>query len=144
MRPFTIDASVIVRAANSREAGSEEAECFIRSLGLQERPVIQPTLCQPEVASAVRRASGREDLAVAIALTLERLPGVISVPLDHALAGEAALLAATSGLRGADAVYAATACRFDAILVTLDEEQRRRLPASITACSPAEALALED
>jgi len=37
-------------------------------------------------------------------------------------------------------VYVATARRFDAILVTLDEGQKRRLPDGMTALYPSEAL----
>jgi predicted nucleic acid-binding protein len=141
-RPFTIDASVIVRAASPTEERSEESERFIRSIGSGNRPVVQPTLARPEVAGAVSRASGDKSLAAATAASLDTLPGVIFVPLDTSLAAEAADIAIKAGLRGADAVYAATARRFDAILVTVDAEQRRRLPADITVCSPAEALRL--
>jgi predicted nucleic acid-binding protein len=37
-------------------------------------------------------------------------------------------------------LYAATARRFDATLVTLDDEHRARLPADITVLYPSEAL----
>lgn len=141
-RALTIDASVFVRAASVAEDGFEESERFIRSIGSLNRPIVQPTLTRPEVAGAVRRVSRNESLAAATAESLDTLPGVIFVALDSTLAAEAADIAIRAGLRGADAVYAATARRFDAILVTLDDEQRRRLPADITACSPAEALRL--
>jgi hypothetical protein len=45
-----------------------------------------------------------------------------------------------SALRAADAVYAATAGRFEATLVALDTEQRTRLPHDITALHISEAL----
>ena len=47
-------------------------------------------------------------------------------------------MALATGLRGADAVYAATDRHFDATLITLDEEQRTRLPADMTALYPGE------
>lgn len=139
-RPLTIDASVIVRAARPTEDGFEESQRFIRSIGSLDRPLVLPTLIRPEVAGAVRRASGSESLAYSVAGRLDTLPGVIFVPLDAALAKEAAEIAVQAGLRGSDAVYAATARRFDAILVTLDKEQRDRLSSDITACSPSEVL----
>ena len=63
---------------------------------------------------------------------------VVLVELDRKLAEEAAELAIQAGLRGADAVYAATARRFDAILVTLDRDHRTRLPDDITVLWPSE------
>lgn len=48
------------------------------------------------------------------------------------------MLAAQAGLRSSDAVYAATARRFGARLVTLDHQQRDRLPADIVTKTPGE------
>jgi predicted nucleic acid-binding protein len=139
-RPLTIDASVFVRAIMPAEPDSALCERLLNKLGAGERPVVLPTLVKPEVAGAVRRASGNAELATAITNRLDSLPGVIFVPLDAALTMEAAQIAIKARLRGSDAVYAATARRFDAILVTLNKEQRDRMPADITVCSPAEAL----
>ncbi len=139
-KPLTIDASVIVHAAIPSQSGSEDSRKFLRALACSGRPVILPTLLRPEVAGAVSR--GLRDLGAAetVLVELDNLPEVVFVPLDEGLAAEAAELAMRTRLRGADAVYAATARRFDAILVTLDKEQRERLPADITVCSPAEVL----
>lgn len=49
-------------------------------------------------------------------------------------------IAVEGALRGSDAVYAATARRFGATLVTLDRQQRTRLPEDVRALYPAEAL----
>jgi len=100
--------------------------------------VILPTLVKPEIAAALNRAGGDPALALEAA-DLAFLAGpVLLVDLDEALADEAASLAARSGLRGADAVYAATARRFDAVLVTLDHDQRTRLPDDIPVRWPGE------
>lgn len=139
-RPMTIDASVLIGATMLTERASQECGLFVKSLGLGQRPLILPTIVKPEVAGAVKRVTGDAQLAEAVAAHLDTLPGVVFVALDDALATEAAHIAIHSGIRGADAVYAVTARRFDAILVTLDKEQRNRLPAYITVCSPAEAL----
>jgi predicted nucleic acid-binding protein len=139
-RPLTIDASVFVRAATPDEDGFVESRDLFLALGRTQRPVVLPTLVQPEVSGAVSRGM-RDLLAVANVLAwLDRLADAHFIPLDLTLAREAADLAIQTRLRGADAVYAATARRFDAILVTLDKEQRDRMPADITVCSPAEAL----
>ena len=64
------------------------------------------------------------------------------VPGREASLGDlAADIAARCQIRGCDAVYAALAQQKDAILVTLDRQQRERLPPQIVARSPAEELA---
>jgi predicted nucleic acid-binding protein len=143
-RALTIDASVFVRASVPREGGFEESRDFLLALGRSGRPVVLPTLVRPEVAGAISRGGHGTGSTLEVLAEIDNVPGVTFVPLDGPLAEEAAHLAMMTHLRGADAVYAATARRFDAILVTLDAEQRRRLPADITACSPAEALGLWD
>jgi predicted nucleic acid-binding protein len=138
-RPFTIDASVFVSALSSVEPRHQESRDFLKALSNHNSPVILPTLVKPEIAGAVIRRTGdsqvaREDAELAF------LGGqVVFVDLDVRLADEAADIAAASGLRGADAVYAATARRFDAILVTLDGEQRAKLSSHVTVLSPGEA-----
>jgi predicted nucleic acid-binding protein len=60
------------------------------------------------------------------------------VGLDDKLATEAAELATAARLRGVDAVYAAVARRYDAVLVTPDSELRQKLPSTITCRLPRE------
>ena len=59
-------------------------------------------------------------------------------PLDHALAAEAADVAATCALRGTDAMYVATARHAGASLHTLDAEVRDRAGALVTVLTPDE------
>ena len=77
---------------------------------------------------------------LSIARAIRALPGQIWVALDEALASEAARLAAAHRLRGADAVYAVVARRYEATLVTLDRQQLERLPSALPAVTPGEAL----
>lgn len=67
---------------------------------------------------------------------IQRLPRFRLVPLDAALARLAASLASQYSLRGADAVYVATARRLKAPLITLDDEQLRRGQAVVTTAAP--------
>lgn len=136
----TLDASVVVGAFNSAEAGSEDSRRLLDDLRRKRTVIIVPTLIRPEIAAAVRRATGEPDKAKAFEKSFARLPGVIFQALDDRVAEEAAQIAATTGLRGADAVYAATARCFAAPLITLDDQQRDRLPAGMTALYPAEAI----
>jgi predicted nucleic acid-binding protein len=66
---------------------------------------------------------------------------VVLVPLDSTLAEVAAEIAGQHRLRGSDAVYAAVALRFGALLVTLDREQRERVAGFVDAQYPAEVCA---
>jgi len=61
--------------------------------------------------------------------------------VDAALGDLTAEIAAKQRIRGCDAVYVALAFVEQAVLVTLDGQQRERAPSGVTACSPAQALA---
>ena len=53
----------------------------------------------------------------------------------------AAELAAERQIRGCDAVYVALAQQCGATLITLDGQQRERVPPGVVACTPVEELA---
>ena len=110
---------------------------------LQEQavPIIVPTLLLPEVAAAISRGRGDEDLAREFANTLSSLPHLMMIPLDDTLARQATNVAARYHLRGSDSVYAAVALRFGSTLVTLDREQRERVASALSTRTPAQALA---
>lgn len=93
-----------------------------------------------EVAGALKRGSGDAHLARSYSETLFKLPDLTVVSLDQTVAREALNTAAEHGLRGSDAVYAATAFRYWASLVTLDDEQRRRTALVVHCCKPDEVL----
>jgi predicted nucleic acid-binding protein len=67
---------------------------------------------------------------------LLHLPGLRLVALDRRLGRAAALLAASTSLRGADAVYAALAQHLSIPLVTWDEETGQRAAALLTVMQP--------
>jgi predicted nucleic acid-binding protein len=138
---YTIDASVFLNAFNPYEVGHEESHRLLARLQEQAVPIIVPTLLLPEVAAAVSRGREDEDLAREFAASLSRLPHLVLVPLDTALAQQATHVAAQYHLRGSDAVYAVVALRFGSTLITLDREQRERIAEALTAHYPAEALA---
>ena len=135
-----IDASVFVNAFLSHEEGNEESRAVLRKLYDEGRALLAPALLLPEVASALARGQGDTELARRFADALRRLPHLTLLPLDSVLGQEAADLAATYRLRGADAVYVAVARRFEAALVTRDNEQRQRGATVVQTLSPAEAL----
>jgi predicted nucleic acid-binding protein len=142
LRPLTIDSSVIVSALSVLEEAHQESRLFLESLGARERLLVLPTLARPEVAGAISRTTG-DPVAARRAARLAFLPGPVSfVPLEERLAEEAAEIAAAVGLKGADAVYAAVARRFDAVLVTLDRDFGKKLGAAITCLLPGEVATL--
>lgn len=136
---FTVDASVFVNAFNPHEEGHERSKAVLARLHENAIPLVVPTLLEVEVAAAVARGRDDAELARRFAATLLELPNVVPVPLDPPLATSAAALAARHRLRGADAVYAATALRFGSALLTRDREQRERLTGVIEVLTPAEA-----
>lgn len=138
--PYTVDASVFLNAFNPGETGQENSNRFLNHLQAQAIPIIAPTLLLPEVAAAISRGRQDANLAQAFTNTLSRLANLILIPLDTALAQQAAEVAAHHRLRGSDAVYAAVALRFGSNLVTLDREQQSRLGKVLETGTPAEAL----
>jgi len=101
---------------------------------------VQPTLFLPEVCGAVRRRTGREDLAAALTEALLLSPLMTMSPLTLEVATESAACAVRLGLRGADACYVATSRLERTILLTLDTEVIERARVLIDVRSPAEWL----
>ena len=137
---YTVDASVHLSALNPYEPESAASQTFLGLVHRRQIPLFCPTLLPVEVAAAVARTVGDADRAVAIATVLRGLPNQTLVPLDDALADVAARLAATSRLRGADAVYAAVAQQYGTTLVTLDRQQLDRLSPTVRTAHPADVL----
>lgn len=137
---FTIDASVFVNAFNDREVGHADSYRFLEYVKDLALPVIVPTLLLPEIAAAVSRGSRDADLARRFVDAVGRLPHLIAVPLDVALARQSAEVAADYYLRGSDAVYVAVALRFGSTLVTLDQEQLTRVAPVLAARRPVDIL----
>jgi predicted nucleic acid-binding protein len=138
---YTIDASVFVNAFNPHEDGHAGSLRILATVQERGDPVIVPTLLIPEVASAVARASDDSAGALQFANAMAALPHLTLVTLTPAMARQAAELAVTHRLRGADAVYLAVARRYGTTLVSRDPEQRTR-GSAVTPCqTPEEALA---
>lgn len=138
MSAYTLDASVFVNAFVPTEKGHADSRRLLEWLRRDAAPLVVPTLVFTEIAAALARGQDDAELARRFALEVARLPHLIAVPLDAQLAQQAAELAASHRLRGADAVYAAVARRFGSVLVSRDEEQLRRSAGAVTALRPGE------
>ncbi len=137
---LTIDASVIVAAGATDDPASTDAQRFLASVLASGLALHQPTLTVVEVTAAIARRTRDADLARAAGLHVLSLPGLILHELDAESAGAAAAMAGRSMLRAADAIYAATAARHDAVLVTLDDELLARSAPMVRAMTPGEWL----
>lgn len=137
---YTVDASVFVNAFNPHENGHAASLQILAAIQQRGDPVIVPTLLIPEVTAAVARATNDHAAALQFATATAALPHLTLVSLTTAVARQAAELAATHRLRGADAVYVAVARRYATTIISRDDEQRTRGAAVVTCLTPDEAL----
>ena len=141
MRLLTIDSSVFVSAARPSEIGNTESTSFLAWVRNTRPRLFLPTLVLAEVAAALSRTGSEPGLAQQYAMAVGQLPNTVMVALDEGLARQSAALGAQHRLRGADAVYLASAALFAAELVTLDREQLERGAAIAQTLTPADFLA---
>jgi len=139
---YTVDASVHVSALNPAEAESAASQAFLAQVRQEYVPLFCPTLLLVEVAAAVGRAIGDATRAIELVETLRAWPNQTFVALDEALAAQAANLAATARLRGADEVYAAVAQQYATTLMTLDQQQLERLSPWVETAQPSDVLSV--
>jgi len=95
----------------------------IRQFGLQ---LHCPTLILPETTSGIIRPTGDAVAAQLTIMSVETFPGIVFVPLTEQRAQTVVRIVLTRRLRGADAVYVATAQEFETTLVTWDKEMLTR------------------
>jgi len=141
MRLLTIDSSVFVSAARPSEIANAESTTFLTWVRNTRPRLFLPTLVMAEVAAALSRTGSEPGLAQQYAMAVGQLPNTVMVALDEGLARQSAALGAQHRLRGADAVYLASAALFAAELVTLDREQLERGAAIAQTLTPADFLA---
>ena len=129
-----------MNAFNPHEHGSTESLRVLTMIQERGEPVIVPTLLVAEIAAAVARATNDGAGALRYAQATAALAHVTFVSLTPTVARQAAELAVSHRLRGADAVYLAVARRYGTTLVSRIEEQRT-LGAAVVICqTPEEAL----
>ena len=138
---YVIDASVHVADARPQEPHHAEARALLAQVAEQDMPVFLPEIVLAEIAAGISRGTGQIAMAQRLVDALRRVPQFVFVPVEHTLGDLAAEIAAEHQIRGCDAVYVALARQRDAILITLDRQQRERVPKHIIARSPAEELA---
>lgn len=132
----TLDASVWLAAISSGERHHARCAELVESLVQHRVPLCQPGLFVIEVCATIARRTRSRSLAMAAGEATLASPYLRLFPLDHLLASEAADVAATCALRGADAVYVATARHAGATLLTLDAEVHERAAGVVAVQTP--------
>jgi predicted nucleic acid-binding protein len=137
-----VDASVWVSVLSEGELDHEVSRVW---LALESKTgVTIPTLALAEAAGAVARRTGSPaDGQVAYA-TLLATPGLRIMTVDADVGREAAEIAASHRLRGADAVYVAVARLLALPLATLDREMQERAAPLVKIVIPGQATPIED
>jgi len=92
----------------------------------------------PEAAGALSRRTGSTEKGQSLAERIGLLPQILLDGLTAEQARRTTDIAASHRLRGADAVYVATAEAHDALLVTWDQEMLDRGGAVVETMTPAE------
>jgi predicted nucleic acid-binding protein len=131
-----VDASVWVSSLITDDVHYAESRAWLESMTEDGRPMAIPSLALAEFAGAVARVSGRAELGERAAADVLENPALRIVTVDLSLARLAAGLASRLRLRGADAVYLATARAFEMPLVTWDEEMHERASGVVAVLYP--------
>lgn len=98
--------------------------------------IIAPVLLLAEVGGAIARQTNRPQLGQKTIDRLLSIPNLRLVSLDHASGIRAARTAAERQLRGADAIYVATAAALHVPLVSWDRQQLERAGQLVEAYTP--------
>ena len=126
MSAVAVDASVWIAAADTTDTFSGQSRAFLAAAVQHGAQLTIPAFAVAEVACALARKY--RNAAVARQLTGSMLtPGqVVHVPIDARLLAISVRLGTGAFLRGTDALYAATAHRTGAALVSWDKELVQR------------------
>lgn len=106
-----IDASVFVASARASEPGHAASNQFFETVITEGEKVCCPALVLPECAAALARRTDRTEMGEEIVWFIQTFPRIRLEPLTLQRTERAAEIAAHHRLRGADAIYAATAAQ---------------------------------
>jgi len=138
---FVLDASVLIAAVLPNEPFHADAKALMGHLIDEGAYIYLPSIAFAEVAAAISRGPGDEQLALAVVAEYGMRPDLHWIAVDLAPGDLATEIAAKQRIRGCDAVYVALAYAEQATLITLDGQQRERAPSAVPARTPAQALA---
>lgn len=132
----TIDASVWVAARFHLEPDHfASTACIVEALSGRDE-IVLPWLAWVECVAAIARKTDEQALSAEAGQRLRAQDAIRWVPLDEALAADAAAMASTYRLRASDAVYGAVARRYGATVITLDRELPQRCADHASCVTP--------
>ena len=134
---MVVDASVWVSALMAAEVHHGTSRSWMAQHLPYGNGLVVPTLLLVELAGAVTRRTGLAELAQRSVDRILMAPGIRLVSLDTELGREASRLASQLRLRGADAVYVATARALHVPLATWDMELASRAQSVIETMMPS-------
>lgn len=138
---LTLDANVFVSASAPAEAQHAVSVTFIGRVAAQSVDVHCPSLVLPEIAAAIIRPTSNAALAAQTVSGIGLLPSITLVTLTEQRARQAAQIAISCRLRGADAIYVALAQEFGTTLITWDAEMLARGSQAVAVMTPSDWLA---
>jgi predicted nucleic acid-binding protein len=126
---LTVDANVWIAAYDPVDRFHSPSVAFLSTVAGRHLPLHGPAFLLVEVVCALARRAQSPAAGERAAAHLRRHPNLVLHPVTDELLGNAARLGAGQLLRGADALYAATAAMLDAPLISWDDELRQRAEA---------------
>ena len=131
-----VDASVWVSRFWPDDAFHTTSRNWIVAATQSGQPLIAPTIMLAEVSGAIARRTGDRQLGYQIVQRIRRLPTLQLVAVNDSLGQFGAQLASEYQLRGANALYVATASRLQLPLISWDREQIDRAGELISTGTP--------
>ena len=123
---LTLDANVWVSVWDLSDRFHAESLRFLREVTRRRLPVTCPAIVLVESGCAIARRTGDAGKAERAIEQMRLSPLLTVIAMDDRLLAIAMSLGMRHKLRGADAIYAATAERHDAALITWDRQLRER------------------
>lgn len=121
-----IDASVYVALINAKEVDHTSSWAWFEQTQKEHQTIAAPVILLAEVAAALCRGVGDLSMAHRVVGQLKRSSVIELVPVTHAIAEQAAVIAGDYRIRGCDAIYVALASQLEDCLITLDQQQLER------------------
>lgn len=134
-----VDANVWIARILRDDRFHDESRRWLDSWWRARNRIAVPLILLSELSGALARRTGHPDVGHSAVADLGNVPRLTLVDLDDPLARQAAHLAATLHLRGADAIYVALAARLGLPLVTWDTELLDRAAKVIAVRTPSDA-----
>ena len=137
---FVVDSNVWVSALDTKDLFHAECRPVLSKIIHAEIEAICPVIVFAETVCAVRRRTGREDLAAEALRDLSLLAAVTWLDVSLDMAKRACVLGIETGLKGVDSLVVLLAKELGLQLVTKDREMIAKAPAGMTVLEPLQLI----